>query len=91
MQFTTTSYFTHCLICYKQIDRYYTDFNCNRLCEYCLVKQYNGHFPMGCGVYLPCLKCMPPNIKWYYESTYDETKEDCGDHYELNISSLYDE
>jgi hypothetical protein len=81
MDIITPKPYIECSNCRKQTNCFYLDLNFkNKVCLECLVEKYNGSFPVGKGVHLPCKLCTEPNIRWYHRQTYGKVKKNCGNH-----------
>lgn len=78
--FTTQDYKTKCSNCLKQFCYFYLNDGA-KVCQKCLADlKYHGSWPVGGGSYRPCLKCTPPNVKWFYSATYGKIRTSCQEH-----------
>jgi hypothetical protein len=73
--FTTPEPYIICAKCSKKFG-HFDKSNGLKLCTWCAGNAYKK----GCGSYVPCKKCKPPNINWYYQDELPNSKKQCEMH-----------
>lgn len=77
----TPDYYTICSSCNNKTMSLYSEYDPKSQKYILRCQKCSFSKPVfGASSYVPCLKCVPPNINWFCQKTYGDIAKDCGNH-----------